>query len=280
MSDTSKNFQILRHANGTHTLVDTENGQAMHSRIGPALEAGLVYADRAKIEEGLCAESSRHVLYDVGMGTGANVVAVFDRIASRKSVGGTLEVYSFEAKPDGLRMALRRIDLFPELAPWELRLRELLDTGKSEFQVGQVQIVWRLLVGDFYSRMSEAPPPDSVFFDFYSPKVVPDLWSLDRFISLRKKIGECNSRLFTYSAATPVRLHLFAAGFFVGAGATTGVKTETTIAATRYELLAAPLPHTWLRKLRTSASIAASEYAAAKTLAANHPQWILVPANS
>lgn len=266
-------FRVHAHSNGTHTLVDEENGQAMHSRIGPTLEANLVYAERARIEESLDGESASHVLYDVGMGTGANVIATLERIRSRPDARGRIEIFSFESKPEGLAAALANPETFPELAAWDETLRALLEKSEVRFEVGAIKVEWRLLVGDFYSRLHEASTPDSLYFDFYSPKVVPELWSLDHFTRLREKIGDHPARLFTYSAATPVRLHLFAAGFFVGAGASTGVKTETTIAATRFELLEAPLSPAWLSKLATSSSVSGPEFARAKCRAAANPQW-------
>jgi len=266
-------FRIHAHANGTYTMVDTTIDQAMHSRIGPELEANLVYSDAAKIETALISGGSVHTLYDVGMGTAANVAAVLARLLKHPEALGTLRIFSFESKPDGLRTALENLEAFPLLREWDANLRALLGKSESRFKLGNVEIDWRLLVGDFYDTVASAPLPDTIFFDFYSPKVVPELWSLECFELLRKKIGPREVRLFTYSAATPVRLHLLAAGFFVGSGASTGVKTETTVAATRIDSLANPLPRTWLGKLDLSASISGPEHEAAKSIVRAHPQW-------
>jgi tRNA U34 5-methylaminomethyl-2-thiouridine-forming methyltransferase MnmC len=276
MDDSSKNFRIRSHANGTATLVDEENGQAMHSRIGPSLEARLVYADRARIEDVLVDAGSAHVLYDVGMGTGANVAATLERVRDRSGARGRLDVYSFESKPDGLRAALGHLDAFPILIDWVPRLRELLESSETEFRLGEVDVRWRLVAGDFRVRIVEAPVPDTIYYDFYSPKIVPELWSLECFTRLREKIGAGDAALYTYSAATPVRLHLLAAGFFVGSGASTGAKSETTVAATRIERLVDPLTPTWLGKLDASASIAAPAFADAKRRALANPQWARV----
>lgn len=245
----------------------------MHSRIGPAIESELVYAARARIEEMLNSAAAKVVLYDVGMGTGANALAVLNRIAEKTDARGSLELFSFESKPEGLLAALRNIDAFPEFRPWETRLRDLLSKAEARFNIGGVEIAWRLLTGDFYTRIAECPPPDAIFFDFYSPKIVPELWTLARFCEIRGKMGDHPASLYTYSAATPVRLSLLAAGFFIGSGVPTGMKNETTIAATHFELLSAPLDRTWLTKLTSSASIAGPEFTAMKTAVANHPQW-------
>jgi len=266
-------FRILSHTNGTATLVDEMNGQAMHSRIGPELEANVVYATPARVDDFLRDKSAVHVLYDVGMGTGANVAATLVRIRGTEGTSGRLEIFSFEAKPDGLRMALEKIENFPTLIPWRAYLGELLEKGVAKFFLGAVEVHWRLVTGDFYERMAEAPAPDTLYFDFYSPKVVPELWSLDRFLTLRRKCGDRPVRLFTYSAATPVRLHLLSAGFFVGTGPSTGVKSETTIAATRPELLEFPLKRDWLRKLDHSTSVSGEAFGAMKRSVIHHPQF-------
>ncbi len=277
MDDANKNFILLKHPNGSATLVDEENGQAMHSRIGPTLEAGLVYAERARVEDSLNSRESSSVLYDVGMGTGANVTATLDRVLASRSAWGTLSIFSFEKKPDGLRATLSHLDSFPEIRPWSARLETLLEVGRTEFRVGKVDVHWRLLAGDFFDRLGDAPPPDTIYFDFYAPKVVPDLWSFGSFLRLRGKIGDHPARLFTYSSATLVRLNLFAAGFFVGAGASTDAKWETTVAATRYALLERPLPRSWLAKLERADSIQGPALAEVRNRVAAHPHWLEAP---
>lgn len=273
MNDSSKKFKILAHPNGTHTLVDPENTQSMHSRIGPELESLFVYAGPAEIEKLLLRPSSHIVLYDIGMGTGANTLAVLKRIQEHRESRGQLTVISFEEKPEGLATALENLTHFPNLKPWAPLLEILLTKNQASFRVNDVEIDWQLFRGDFYASLGGVPEPDVLFFDFYSPKVVPDLWSLEHFIQIRKKMGKHPARLFTYSASTPVRLHLLAAGFFVGKSAPTEIKNETTIASNEIRLIKNPLTIQWLSKLETSASIRGREYEFARNAARENPQW-------
>ncbi len=275
MGEPKQNFTLLSRPNGTATLVDTENGQAMHSHIGPTLESNLVYAGQARVEDTLNAATAIHVLYDVGMGTAANVIATLERIRAKPTASGTLSIVSFETKPAGLRATLGNLDAFPDLRPWVTPLESLLEKSEAHFHVGRVEVHWRLVVGDFYAHLADAPVPDTLYYDFYAPKFAPELWSLEAFTRLREKIGDHPAHLFTYAAATPVRLHLFAAGFYVGGGAPTSAKWETTIASTRFELLENPLSRSWLAKLETSESIRGPAFAKARTLAVVHPQWSL-----
>lgn len=272
-------FKILTHPNGTKTLVDLENSQSMHSRIGPEVEANIIYAERASIENHLTSADSRMVLYDVGMGTAANVLAVLKKLDEvSPTAKGDLRIFSFELKPDGLRTALDHLKDFPQLAAWETELEMLLErsaTGTAvEITIGNVRIQWTLRSGDFYSTMLECLAPDVIFFDFYSPKAAPELWTREKFKRLRDHIGDHPCALYTYSAATPVRMNLLLAGFFVGGGVSTRIKNETTVAHTAYSALENPIGEKWLRKLQTSTAPVITELSEewkARLLA--HEQW-------
>ena len=60
--------------------------------------------------------------------------------------------------------------------------------------------------------------------------------------------------MFTYSAATPTRVSLLLGGFYVGTGIATGMKKETTVAATERGLLEQPLDARWLARWERSAA--------------------------
>lgn len=245
----------------------------MHSQIGPINEANEVYASLARVEEKLCTPTSVIRLYDVGMGTGANVLATLERIKECVTASGTLEAFSFELKPEGLRAALEARDDFPWLSSWRESLLTLLEEGEIRLTLGKVHIHWRLFTGDFNGAYPELPAPDFIYFDFFSPQVVPELWSLEKFQQLRNHIGLQPCQLFTYSASTPIRMNLLLAGFFVGRGGTTRLKNETTEAATHFTDLRYPLGGEWLEhKLKTSTVVTQSPNL--EKLVA-HPQWTL-----
>ncbi|MBC7386527.1 MAG: hypothetical protein H7301_10260 [Cryobacterium sp.] len=263
-------FHLRKHENGTSTLVDAENGQAMHSKIGPEAEAQIVYANLARLSERLTSEKCELVLYDVGMGTASNVLVTLDEIREQEKCAGRLEIFSFEEKPEGLEAALQNLDAFPLLGNWENTLRLLLRDRMVHFTVGEVSINWYLKVGDFYSLLSGIVPADLIYFDFYSPKIMPELWSLEKFSVLRSHLGESSTALYTYSVASPVRLNLLLAGFFVGSGVSTGMKNDTTIAHTNFSELSSPLTRDWLKKLETSASL---REISGKEAVLSHAQW-------
>lgn len=266
-------FAWVQHTNGTYSIRDLENDQAMHSRIGPWEEANRVYAEPSRPEE-FVLRNKRVLIHDVGMGTGANAIAAIERmkLISDQSIPYELEVHSFELKPDGVKFALKADALkLPFLnEEYKERLSELLNSGRVQFSIGAVRVTWVLHLGDFFENLSSTPPPDFIYYDFYSPKVVPELWNEESFLKIIKHQGSHPLQLFTYSAATPTRLHMLLAGLYVGEGRSTGIKTETTIASNTLALLENPLSLEWLKKLDTSSSI---QNHPGKKRVLEHPQF-------
>jgi hypothetical protein len=128
-----------------------------------------------------------------------------------------------------------------------------------------------------------------IYFDFYSPKSSPDLWTWSIFKRLydlchrgegdpglqpgvgpRRTEGrgpnpvptlghpglqarvDPSSTLITYSSSTAVRSALILAGFYVGYGVQTAAKFETTIASTCRDSITSPLGQSWIQHLKRS----------------------------
>ena len=112
-------------------------------------------------------------------------------------------------------------------------------------------------MGDARSLWAQASQAaDLIYFDPFSPSSNPALWTPAAFAALRAEAREGNDgcTLFTYSAATPTRVSLLLGGYYVGTGAATGMKAETSVAATRLELLEKPLDQRWLERWERSSS--------------------------
>ena len=256
-------FEITQHPNGTSTLRDLVNGQQMHSRVGPWVEAKTLYAEGSQLAKKLAARGNL-VLHDVGMGTASNVIASLEAIETfpeNFNPGTFLNIESFETEVSGLEYTLEHLDTFPFLIPYRDELTNLLKKRIIEFPLpkSRVMISWRLFEGDYFQALAHAKKPEIIFYDFYSVKAEPNLWSEETFMLLRAYLGSDPCELYTYSAATPVRLALLLAGFYVGYGARTEMKTETTVAANTPSLVTSPLAKSWLDKLRVSSSITDEE---------------------
>jgi queuine tRNA-ribosyltransferase len=228
------------------------SGETMHSFVDPIGEAEALYVAQSGLRELLSIEGPELVLWDVGLGAATNAMAA---LAAAADGPRELRIVSFEQDLDPLRLALLHPDRFAHLrhrAPHAI-LRE----GRWEAP----GVRWELLRGDFAVTLDEAPAPDLVFYDPFSYKADVPLWTPSFFARLR---GRCErSALYTYSTSTAVRGALLSAGFFVGRGAPTGPKTETTAAYTHAEDARVPLlgPE-WLRKWEKSSARLPAEVAA------------------
>lgn len=235
----------------------------MHSRLGAVEEAKAIYIEQSKLGERLTqAALEPLVLWDVGMGIGINALSAVECQQQLAAVGvqrRLLHVISFENDLDGIRVALSHSHEFPLLEKHRSLISELL----REAHVVRPGLNWTLLSGDFQEMRDhkEAHPPELVYFDFYSSKVNPYLWSAEVFSGILQSTGSRAMDLFTYSAATSVRVALLIAGFLVGRGEGTHEKTETTHASTRLERLNSPLSAAWLQKLERSHKIHPSDCA-------------------
>lgn len=241
--------------NGQISLEEPLKGQSMHSRIGPWSEANLLYVEQLGLVEALKNSQKPLVFYDVGMGTAANAIAALEKrqelqaSASPGTALRRLDIVSFETDLDGIRTALEHLEDFPFLKPWKENLDELL---RKRFVVGSGW-TWKLFEGAFHEKWAMAAQPDRIAYDFYDPKVFPELWTLEGFRKLRAFLGDHPCLISTYSAATPVRMGLVLAGFSVGYGMTTGAKAETTLASNDPTMISKPLGADWIEKLKRSA---------------------------
>jgi tRNA U34 5-methylaminomethyl-2-thiouridine-forming methyltransferase MnmC len=214
-------------------------------------------------------------VFDVGLGAAANALAALHCAAAIPSRPRELRVISFERDLDLLRFALANADKFPHFYGYERPIQQLLKAGKWEAE----GLHWELRHGNFLKTIkSEKLKPHLIYYDPYSQKVNSEMWSIETFREVR---GTCrdDTLLMTYSQATPVRVALLAAGFFVGRGVSSGPKEETTQAAASLSRLQSPLGKEWLGRWSRSHQQVPHEaepeiHERLRELVRKHPQFI------
>lgn len=248
-------FELVTTRSGARAVRHVGHGEVMHP-VGPWVEANGLYVTQTKVAERLRESSDEPFrVLDVGLGAAANAVAVLEAARGLGAERGRpLEIVSLELDTTPVQLALEDPAGFPFLAPWRDALAVLLAEGRWESQA----LSWRLLLGDAQGTLDEADGQfDLVLFDPFSPEANPALWTVDFLRRVRGKAwyqGAQGTLLATYSAATPTRVALLLAGFYVGAGAATGTRQETTLASSQLELLEAPLGARWLERWRRSSA--------------------------
>lgn len=232
--------EVVRTSGGALAIRSLDAGEVMHPGVGPLVEAEALYVRQSRLAERL--RAGPVVVFDVGLGAGSNALAA--RAAAEAS-GGRLELVSFERDLGALRLALEQGGAFGFDGDSAEAARALLARGRHE----DAHTSWRLERGDVLEALvREEAAADVIFWDPFSPRVNPELWTVAAFAAARARAG-ARATLYTYSASTAVRAAMLLGGWAVGVGDAIGTKRQTTAAAVEVEDLARPLPPTWPRRL-------------------------------
>ncbi len=270
-------YQLVQLKNGTWSVRSEAEGETFHPVIGPVAEAEALYVRQLRLAERFAATTGEFVVWDVGLGAAANVLTALRALAGG---AGVLRVVSFDHTLEPLRFALQSAERLGFLDGFEAPIAELLARGSARFTLGALHVHWEARLGDFPALLATAdaagwPAPHAILFDAYSPARNAAMWTRPLFARLRELAGaECT--LATYSRATILRTTLLLAGWFVGAGHATGEKEETTLAATRRELLGEPLAAAWLDRVRRSTSAEPLELPVYRQAPLSETNWELL----
>lgn len=245
-------FSFVVTRDGAPAVVDRDAGEVMHPVIGPAVESERLYVDQSRLRARLAEGGGPLVLFDVGLGAGSNALAAWRASAAAPDGARRLELVSFERDLGAFTLAtspegVQRLGTSPDeaAAARALLSGRLHDSARTR---------WRLRLGDALEELAAEPAlADVVFWDPFSPKANPGLWTLHAFRTLRARCAP-RATVFTYSTATATRAAMLLAGFFVGTGDASGPKEQTTAAATDPAELARPLDRRWLERLARSSA--------------------------
>ncbi|GMV19797.1 MAG: hypothetical protein AMXMBFR56_80210 [Polyangiaceae bacterium] len=254
MSGEAFGCEVVVTRSGARAMRDRATGELMHPVVGPRVEAERLYVKPSRLEARLGESNAEPlVLLDVGLGAGSNAALAWQVSEALPRTARRLELVSFERDLSALELAQR-----PEhAAAFGLEggagaaVRRLLAEGRHESARG----VWRLCLGELPGQFGQLTPgsADIVFWDPFSPRANPELWTLAAFTAL---VPFCRqgATLHTYSAATATRSALLLAGFSVGSGPVTGAGKRTTEAALGVGHLARPLERSFLGRLTRSSA--------------------------
>ena len=248
----SGQYELKRLANGLFSVHSIPDGETFHPVVGTVTEAEELYVRQLHLLEKASKADGEFVIWDVGLGAGGNALTALRSLAN---TAASIRILSFDHTVEPLRFARQNAAALEFPIGFELQLDQLLANRKTQFSMNAMNVNWEIFLGDFPALLKDAswPAPDVIFFDAYSPKRNPDMWTLSLFTDLFGKLRpEKPCALATYSRSTMVRVTLLLAGFFVGAGESVAEKEETTIATNQLEMLERPLAQRWLERVRAS----------------------------
>lgn len=245
-------FELVTLKSGIISLRTLENRETFHPVTGPKAEANILHVKQQRLVErstALTATDRKFVIWDVGLGAAANVLAMIEVL---KGAGSPVEIHSFDKTLAPLEFALTHAHELGYFNGHERNLHQLISDRDVKITP---HLRWRLHLGDFREtvKSDSLPAPHAIIYDPYSPVGNPEMWSQDHFTRIRSRLNPDEPCLLTnYSRSTAVRVTLLLAGFSVGIGCEVGEKAETTIASNRLELLERPLEQSWLNRVRIS----------------------------
>ncbi len=270
----SPSFEVVETRGGVRAMRDRLTGELMHPLSGPIEEARNLYLVPSQLEARLASgDPDPLVLLDVGLGAGSNAAAAWALSEARSAGARPLHIVSFDRTLAALELARSEAHrgAFGLAGTTLAACSRLVDRGRAE----GARTAWRASVGELPSTLLAEPPAsaDVVFWDPFSPRANPELWTVAAFTALRRACRE-GATVHTYSGATAVRTALLLAGFAVGLGDTLRAGRQATVAATRGADLAAPLDRRWLDRVsRSSAAFASDAPADALERIARLPQF-------
>jgi tRNA U34 5-methylaminomethyl-2-thiouridine-forming methyltransferase MnmC len=248
-------YQLVRLANGVHSIRSNAENETFHPVVGPIEEARELYVEQLRLPQRIAGIQREFVIWDVGLGAAANVVAVLDAAAKHRA---KVQIISFDHTLKPLEFAVQHARELDYPLPYVDDLTKLVEHRRADFTRGNLQIDWTVHVSDFPKLVnSDAannwPKPDAILFDAFSPAKNPAMWTLPLFHRMFELLApERPCAMPTYSRSTMLRVTLLLAGFFVGAGRAIAEKEETTIAANDLSLIERPLGRDWLKRARNS----------------------------
>jgi queuine tRNA-ribosyltransferase len=273
-------YEIHESRPQVYSIRHIPSGEVMHSVNVPNEEANILYIQQSRFVERIAEPTEVPlVIWDVGLGAGINAMAAVSAY-EKANASRPVKLISFENDLSSLRLALKKHSLFSHL--YHAAPSTLIDKRHWVSKSGNLE--WTLREGDFRKRILDAPVPDLIFFDPFSPKTNAESWTYECFQEIFKICQMHATTLFTYSSSTAVRASLLAAGFYVARGVPIGPKEETTVAmtpkASSDELSShAKLPPQWLDRWERShakfpPSIDADFHPQFEAVIRSHPQFV------
>jgi tRNA U34 5-methylaminomethyl-2-thiouridine-forming methyltransferase MnmC len=254
-------FSIITLKSGVKSLRSLERNETFHPTTGPFSEANILHIEQQRLVD-RCAASEKFVIWDVGFGAAANVLAAITALETSGRTGETeIEIHSFDKTTAPIQFATANAGELQYLDGFENHLARLV--SEKHVRISP-RLNWYLHLGEFGDQIREGsaetspvPPPHAIFYDPYSPATNPEMWTLDHFKRLWARLDPNRECLFTnYTRSTAVRVALLLAGFSVGTGCIIGEKAETTVASNRLGMLENPLDREWLERVRISTNAA------------------------
>ncbi len=206
---------------GSVTFLNEKVGESYHSYTGACEEALKKFCEPAKIRE--LARTGSFRLLDVCFGMGYNSAMAIS-VALKENADCVIEVI-------GLENDQKIIEKIQEVNPPISYFEKFKKLTPESLSFVDENVSVKILLGDANKTVTalEDTSFDVVFFDPFSPKTQPDMWTEELFCEMRRVIKP-GAILATYSCARMVRENMVKAGLVYSDGPKVGRRGPGTIA--------------------------------------------------
>ncbi len=156
--------------------------QPYHSKSGAVEEAFKKYAIPLKIWE-----KENPVIYDVCFGIGYNAAAALDLFLEKGK--GKITIYCFENDEEILKKCLEITPKFKSYYLIKDLIEQFVETKETVLIKNNIKLI--LCVGDARVLINKSEEnADFVFFDPFSPKKHPEMWTEDFFRDIYSRMNK------------------------------------------------------------------------------------------
>lgn len=251
--------RLIATEDGSLSCRDPETGELYHNRAGAITEAIENYLRPSAAIDVFRKKGSLNVL-DICFGLGYNSWVLLAALAAEPGLAGNLRILAIEADFEILNH-LETVLQNPKLESLKGKFETIPSFGVTagrfswniecnvEIRLADVRAEVPALTGDF----------DLIFHDPFSPRRVPELWTIDLFQNYHRLLESKQGKVLTYSSATAVRGAFLECGFEVLKTAAVGGKSGGTLACIpgaqlQWDVLSR-LSETELMKLSTGSAV-------------------------
>jgi len=208
-------------ADQTESFLNEQVGESYHSQTGAVEEALKKYARPCQIKK-LAGEGKIRIL-DMFFGIGYNSAMAIS-VALEENPNCEIEVVGIE---NDLEIISKIGEVNPPIAFFKHYKK--LKENELEFKEGKVKV--KLILGDARETVKELKEEhfDAVFYDPFSPKTAPEMWSEELFKEMYR-VMKSKAILATYSCARLGRENMAKAGLVYDDGPCVGRRGPGTIA--------------------------------------------------
>ncbi|WP_416675007.1 tRNA (5-methylaminomethyl-2-thiouridine)(34)-methyltransferase MnmD [Egbenema bharatensis] len=197
---------------GSFTFFSDEFGETFHSTQGAKAEAFDKFAQATDLAQ--LATRNQLCLLDVCYGLGYNTAAALETIWAIHP-HCTIDLYALELDASVPQAAIEP----PLITVWSSEVQSILKQIALTHHCATSRLRATLLIGDARQTVqqlhSRSVQVDAIFFDPFSPRRCPQLWTVEFFT----QIAQCLSptgKLATYSRSASVRAAMQEAGLQIG----------------------------------------------------------------